>query len=123
MNYVNSVGMHACFAYYAVALGFGLFDCCYDVIISGFGFWFELEVFLVGFNCAAGGLLCAVGLFWFDYDALWRDLLVSGCFIFVWFCVFVLVIIGVLRALLVTVFVVVYILVVFVICILGYEIC
>lgn len=68
--------------------GFGLFDCCYDVIISGFGFWFGLGVDLGGFNCAAGvRLLCIVGLFWFDCDDLWRDLFVSGCFVFVWFCV------------------------------------
>lgn len=110
MCYVNSVGMYAFFAYYTVVLGFGLFDYRYDVVISGFGFWFRLEVGLVGFSCAGGvGMLCIDGLFWFDYDDLWRDSLVSGCFVFVWVCVFVLVIIGVLRALLVVVFVVVYI--------------
>lgn len=38
LDYINSVGVYAFFAYYTVALGFGLFGCCYAVIISGFGF-------------------------------------------------------------------------------------
>lgn len=63
----------------------------------------------MGFNCVVGvGLLCIVGLFWFDYDVLRRDLLVSGCFVFVCF-VSLHSLLLVLRALLVAVFVVVYI--------------